>query len=55
MEHRSRDEATADETGRAAAGTIEVGLFDWVRHGRAAWSTSTERRLRMVEYADRAG
>jgi alkanesulfonate monooxygenase SsuD/methylene tetrahydromethanopterin reductase-like flavin-dependent oxidoreductase (luciferase family) len=55
MANGSRDQATADETERAAPASIEVGLFDWVDRGPGSLVDIYERRLRMVEYADRAG
>ncbi len=55
MDDEGRERATGNGAVRAEAGRIAVGLFDWIDRGPGGLADNYERRLRMVEQADRAG
>ena len=55
MDSESRERGAGNGAVRSAASTIEVGLFDWIDRGPGGLADNYERRLKMVEYADRAG
>src|SRR5437773_10523426 len=55
MNTASDQPAAAQEPENQAWTTVEFGLFDWIDRGEGSLADMYDRRLRMLEYADRAG